>query len=96
MKENVSALTHFLAVIRDDHRIGPTHISLYMSLFQMYNLNAFQSPVEITRSLVMETAKINGLATYHKCIRDLHEYGYIRYAPSFNPRVRSRIWMISG
>lgn len=94
MKENISELTHFFTTIRDDHRIGPTHISLYMSLFQLYNLNAFQNPVEITRSLVMETAKINGLATYHKCIRDLHKYGYIKYVPSFNPSVRSKVWLL--
>ena len=39
----------------------------------------------------MEGAKINGLATFHKCIKDLNEFGYIRYLPSRNPTVSSQV-----
>ena len=84
-------LTSFYSAIRDDHRIGISHISLYMALFYFYNLNHFQNPVNITRTAVMELAKINGLATYHKCIRDLAEFGYIRYMPSYNPSISSQV-----
>jgi len=94
MKGHISGLTHFFTNVREDHRVGPTHISLYMALFQLYHLNAFQNPVIITRSLVMDVAKISGLATYHKCIRELHNYGYIQYVPSFNPRVGSKVWLV--
>ncbi|MEO7984357.1 MAG: hypothetical protein ABI688_09765, partial [Bacteroidota bacterium] len=71
--EKVRELTHFYTAIRDDQRISTTHISLYMALFQFYNLNRFQNPVDITRAGVMEVAKISGLATYHKCMKDLAE-----------------------
>ncbi len=90
----VKELTSFLTAIRKDHRIGTSHISLYMALFQFYNLNQFQNPVEITKALVMEVAKISGLATYHKCIRDLAEFGYIDYRPSFHPGVSSRVVLL--
>jgi hypothetical protein len=33
----------------------------------------------------METSKIRAKATYHKCINELQEFGYIIYKPSFNP-----------
>ena len=78
----VKELTSFFSAIREDHRIGTTHISLYMALFQFYNLNQLQNPVNITRAAVMEVAKISGLATYHKCIRDLAEFGYIPPNPT--------------
>ena len=92
--EQVKELTSFYSAIRDDHRISSTHISLYMALFQLYNLNRFQNPLSITRSGVMKVAKINGLATYHKCIKDLNDFGYIQYLPSYNPAIGSLVYLI--
>lgn len=91
----VKELTSFFDAIRDDHRIGTSHISLYMALFQFYNLNQFQNPVVITRTAVMEIAKISGLATYHKCIKDLVQFGYIEYNPSYNPAINSQVRLLN-
>lgn len=93
--EQVKALANFYAAIKDDHRIGTTHISLYMALFHFYSLNQFQNPIAITRASVMEAAKISGLATYHKCIKDLQEFGYIIYTPSYNPSIGSNVHLLN-
>ena len=93
-RAKVKELTNFYSAIKDDNRIGISHISMYMALFQFYNLNSFTNPILITRSIVMEAAKINGLATYHKCIKDLHEFGYIQYLPSYNPAVNSQVYLL--
>lgn len=90
----VKELTSFYSAIRSDYRIGTTHISLYMALFQFYNLNRLQNPIQITRTAVMEVAKISGLATYHKCMKDLVEFGYIQYEPSYNPAVNSQVRLL--
>jgi len=66
-----------------------------MALFQFYNLNRLSNPILITRTSVMEAAKISGLATYHKCMRDLVEYGYIQYIPSYNPAISSQVFLLS-
>jgi hypothetical protein len=92
--EQVKQLTSFFLAIREDSRIGTTHISLYMALFHFYNLNEFKNPIEITRATVMDAAKISGFATYHKCIKDLNEFGYISYEPSFNPSINSRVYLL--
>ncbi len=92
--EEVKELTKFYLAIREDHRIGATHISLFMALFQLYNLNRFQNPVDITRIEVMEVAKISGLATYHRCIKDLSDFGYIQYIPSYNPSIKSQVFLL--
>ena len=89
--EQVKELTSFYSAIKTDNRIGTTHISLYMALFQFYNINKLNNPIVITRTAVMEAAKISGLATYHKCMKDLVEFGYIQYLPSFNPAIGSRV-----
>ena len=90
----VKELTNFFSAIRDDHRIGTTHISLYMALFQFFNLNGFQNPISITRAAVMKASKICGLATYHKCVKDLSELGYIRYEPSYNPAICTQVYLL--
>lgn len=70
----VRELTNFFSVIRSDRRIGITHISLYVALFQFYNLNLLNNPIQIDTTAVMEVAKINRLATYPRCMNDLLEY----------------------
>ena len=42
----------------------------------------------------MEVAKISGLATHHKCIKDLGEFVYIQYAPSYNPAISSQVVLL--
>lgn len=92
--ERVKELTSFYSAIRNDNRIGATHISLYMALFQFYNLSDFHNPVAITRTSVMDVAKISGLATYHKCIKELADFGYIEYQPSYNPAISSQVILL--
>ena len=71
--------------IRTDERLLATHISLFTALFVQWQWNDFKSPFPITRKELMTYSKIASIATYHKCIRELDEYGYIRYQPSFDP-----------
>jgi hypothetical protein len=81
----IKHLTGFFDRIVQDRSLNPTHISLYISLFQFWNINRFQNPISITRDEVMRISKICSKATYHKCMRELNEKGYIKYEPSFNP-----------
>jgi len=58
---------------------------LYIALFQFWNINRFQNPISISRDEVMRISKIASKATYHKCMRELNDSGYVKYEPSFNP-----------
>ncbi|MBK8088791.1 MAG: hypothetical protein IPK31_13115 [Chitinophagaceae bacterium] len=84
-------LSLFYKAIADDTRIGTTHISLYMALLQQWNLSGGLNPVEVKRSSLMNTAKINARQTYNRCMNHLHEFGYISYQPSTNGSVCSRV-----
>lgn len=81
----IKHLTGFYDRISQDNRLNPTQISLYLALFQFWNLNHFQNPISISRNEMMRLSKIAALGTYHKCIKQLQEFGYILYEPSFNP-----------
>jgi hypothetical protein len=81
----IKHLTGFFDKVIHDDRLNPTHISLYVSLFQFWNMQRFQNPISISRDEVMRVSKICSKATYHKCMKDLHTYNYLFYDPSYNP-----------
>ena len=87
----IKHLTLFFQRVAVDDRLLPSHVSLYMSLFQMWNVNRFENPISISRGEVMKISKISGTTTYHKCMRELQAYGYIQYKPSYNPLKGSRV-----
>ena len=82
---DIRHLTGFYDKIQQDERLNPTHISLYLALFQFWNINHFQNPISISRNEMMKLSKISAFGTYHKCIKELQIFGYIEYFPSFNP-----------
>ncbi len=81
----IKLLAGFFEMIAKDDRLNPTHVSMYMAIFQFWNINHFQNPISISRNQVMLVSKISSTATYHKCMKELNEYGYLEYLPSFNP-----------
>ena len=81
----IKHLTGFFEKVVLDKTLNPTHVSLYMALFQFWNCNRFKNPISINRDEVMRISKISSKATYHKCLKNLHSLGYINYEPSYNP-----------
>jgi hypothetical protein len=76
-----------------DDRLNPTHISLYMALFQEWNSSRFASGFFVNRRDLMNAAKIGSKSTYHRCITDLDTWNYLKYFPSNNPYKGSKIKM---
>lgn len=91
----IKHLTAYFDRVVNDTSLNPTHISLYVAFFQFWNLNRFQNPISINRDEVMRISKICSKATYHKCIKELHEKGYIIYEPSYNPFKGSLVHMLN-
>lgn len=84
-------LNAFFTIVRKDDRLHALHISLYMALFQVWNQHKFKNPFTILRSEVISLCRIGSLNTYTKCLRSLHELGYISYQPSKKLREQSMI-----
>ena len=81
----IKHLSGFFNRVSEDWTLNPTHVSLYIALFHFWNTNRFLNPISLTRGEVMRISKISSKATYHKCIKDLNDKGYIKYEPSNNP-----------
>ncbi len=91
----IKHLSGFFDKVANDKTLNPTHVSLYMSLFQFWNCNRFKNPISISRNEVMRISKISSKATYHKCLKNLHTLGYINYEPSHNPFKGSHVYLLN-
>lgn len=81
----IKHLENIFAKISLDDRLSTVHLGLYYSLFHQWNLAKFQNPISICRSELMKTSKVGSANTYTRCLRELNDWGYIDYKPSFNP-----------
>jgi len=86
-----SDLFRFMAA---DRRINVWHFSIYMSLYHKWLVNGHVNPVSISRKQIMEQTHIGSIVTYHKCIRQLRDFGYIIYEPSYNPFIGSYVRLL--
>lgn len=89
----IKHLTGFFIRIAAEETIYPTHISLYLALFQSWNINRFKNPIAISRDEMMKASRIASKATYHKCIKELQSLGFIDYIPSYNPYSGSEVFL---
>lgn len=90
-----SILSGFMETVCEDPRIGPSHISLFIAILYCSKIQDHQMPLSIYSKDLMRLAKISGMATYRKCMRDLSELGYIQYIPSYNPIRGSQVYILN-
>lgn len=74
----------FLMLVQDDPRISPAHISIFLAILSVAIRKGGHPEVIVYKKLLTRQAKISG-RTYQRCMKDLHQYGYIQYTPSYNP-----------
>lgn len=83
----------FYQKVTTDNRLSPAHISLYLALLHEAG-HLLPIPFYLHRDRVMLKAKICSSVTLNRCLRDLHDYGYIEYRPSYTPG-RTMVAMIN-
>ena len=89
--EALKPLSNFFSAIENDCRISITHIGIYAALLQYWSEHHFENPVHVFSYDIMRIAKISASTTFHKAIRELSEYGYIKYEPSFKRNRGSKV-----
>lgn len=93
-KPSANFIRHLVKIhemFQEDNRLSPFHISVYYALFFEWNENRFRNPFPIFRADIMNASKIGSVNTYTKCLKELDQFGYIQYSPSFNPNKGSRV-----
>ncbi|MHA7941701.1 hypothetical protein ACJOV8_001305 [Formosa sp. 3Alg 14/1] len=90
----IKHLNAIFKVFQKDPRLNPSHISLYMALFQYWNFTNFQDQFYISRAEIMGIAKLGSTKTYYRCLKNLNDWKYLLYLPSHNMYKGSQIRML--
>ena len=94
--DTAKQLSNFLRRASKNRRFRQSHLSLYSAILMSYSNGLCQNPFRVSRRDLMKHSAIHSFATYHKCITDLVDSGYINYQPSYNPTLASSITLISA
>lgn len=92
--DSLKPLSDFFFAIDKDARISITHIGIYAALLQYWKEHEFANPLQAYSYDIIQIARISSPTTYHKCVRDLNEYGYIKYEPSFKRNSPSKVYLL--
>jgi hypothetical protein len=76
----------FLELVGEEPRLGPSHISLYLSIVMICYEQNKKMTGTVKRNRLMKQAKIFSSSTYHKCMKELCDLGYVFYEPCFDSR----------
>ena len=95
MAVDLNIFQPYLLSILSDERINVWHMAVLFAIIQLATSNDMQCPIFITRKKVMTLAHINSYMTYHKCIKELQQLGYINYDPSYHPALGSKVYLSS-
>lgn len=91
MEKGSSFWWKLLRTIANDPRLNVWHLALLHSLIQLAYLQNEKKVIHVSRSRIMELSHISTLPTYHKYFKQLQDFGYIRYTPSYHPGYRSTV-----
>jgi hypothetical protein len=69
----------------NDNRVNVWHLSLYISILDVWRVAEFQKQFKITRKHLMKKAHFKSITTYHKCLDQLISFDYIAYFPNYDP-----------
>jgi hypothetical protein len=87
-------ISKYFANILADRRVKVWHVGTYLALLLIWDRNRQSCPFQVTRRLIMQLARTRSAATYHKYLKELEAFGYIRYVPSFHPKQGSKVWLV--
>lgn len=77
--------------IEQDNRINVWHLALFIALMKLAYIQKGKEIIKVSRSRLMKLSHIRTLPTYHKYFKDLQDFGYITYTPSYHPGFRSTV-----
>ena len=90
---NEDILNRFLMSVSENPKILASHISLFSAI--LCCKESHHNVFNVSRSRLMEMSKLRSTATYHKCLKDLVELGFLEYSPSYNPYRGSKVKLIN-
>lgn len=84
-------LMKYLSAYMKDPELNIWHLMILTSILSLgYNQKQWER-IKVNRGKIMMLSHIRTLPTYHKYFKELQDFGYINYKPSFHPGSRSEV-----
>lgn len=77
--------------VAQDNNITSREVALYYALIGYWNKYYFPEVLSICREELLNYSKIGSVNTYLKAMRNLQKYGFIKYLPSKNANIGSKV-----
>ena len=74
----------FMKRVKNDPRVSRAHISIYVSLWQLWVEAGEPAHLAFFRNDIKDMCKVTSLYAFYKAIGELDEFGYIEYSRSVN------------
>lgn len=74
-----------------DARLSALHVALYHSVLRCWKKAKGASECKVNDIALREASKIHSTSVYHRCLKELEEWGYLRYFPSQLPGLDSMV-----
>jgi hypothetical protein len=78
------SLKRIYEVLGADERVTTWHLAICVGIFFL-SQGGQKKYISTSRKELMALSKIRSIVTYHKYIRELVNFGYIDYTPSYHP-----------
>ncbi len=81
----------FFDTIVEDPRIGASHIVIYLTLLHIWQEKGCPQTLEVAAYEILRFAKLRKRDTYLLRVRDLRDFGYLKYTPAENEYVKAEV-----
>lgn len=87
----LNELNNLLAIFERDKRLKVWHFALLMAILHLGYKQGQKNVIKVSRSKIMALSHVSTLPTYHKYFKELQDFGYIQYTPSYHPGYKSEV-----
>ncbi|MDF2931557.1 MAG: hypothetical protein K0R36_888 [Chryseobacterium sp.] len=84
----------FLIQTTEDKRLTTWHILILIAIIELAYLQNEERIIRVSRSKIMYYGNIKTIPTYNKYFKQLQNFGYIKYTPSYHPDYRSTVELL--
>ncbi|UUW08624.1 hypothetical protein NLG42_21280 [Flavobacterium plurextorum] len=81
----------YLSAIMEDSRITVWHLAILVAVLQLGNQQGQFKIIKVSRSRIMKLSHVKTLPTYYKYFKELQNFGYLTYRPSYHPGFKSEV-----
>jgi len=84
----------YLAAFEKDGRLNVWHLALLTAIVLLGYRQGETECIRVSRSKIMALSHISTVPTYHKYFKELQDFGYFIYTPSYHPSYRSEVRLL--